>query len=122
MVDAGPRPALHDDYWESMESDAGLESMMVRYQAGDFAAATTLVQRVSPQLHRFFLVQFLSRRHVDDLLQETWLRIHEVRHTYRPDNPLLPWIYAIARNVRVDHFRKAQRTELREHSLDESFD
>jgi RNA polymerase sigma-70 factor (ECF subfamily) len=105
-----------------MESDAGLESMMVRYQAGDFAAATTLVQRVSPQLHRFFLVQFLSRRHADDLLQETWLRIHQVRHTYRPGNPLLPWIYAIARNVRVDHFRKAQRTELREQSLEESAD
>jgi RNA polymerase sigma-70 factor (ECF subfamily) len=103
-----------------MDSDAGLESMMVRYQAGDFAAATILVKRVSPQLHRFFLVQFLSRRYADDLLQETWLRIHEVRHTYRPGHPVLPWIYAIARNVRVDHFRKAQRTELREQSLAES--
>jgi RNA polymerase sigma-70 factor (ECF subfamily) len=105
-----------------MDSDAGLESMMVRYQDGDFAAATALVQHVSPQLHRFFLVQFVSRRHADDLLQETWLRIHQVRHTYRPSHPVLPWIYAIARNVRVDHYRKAQRTELREQSLEESGD
>jgi RNA polymerase sigma-70 factor (ECF subfamily) len=105
-----------------MDSEAGLESLMVRYQDGDLASATSLVKRVSPQLYRFFLVEFVSRRHADDLLQETWLRIHEVRHTYRPGHPVLPWIYAIARHVRVDHYRKAQRTELREQSLEESVD
>jgi RNA polymerase sigma-70 factor (ECF subfamily) len=105
-----------------MDSDASLESLMARYQEGDFAAATALVNRLSDQLHRFFLVQFFSRRHADDLLQETWLRIHEVRHTYRPGQPVLPWLYAIARNIRVDQYRKAQRTEIREQSLNESAD
>jgi RNA polymerase sigma-70 factor (ECF subfamily) len=106
----------------SMASDHGIESLMARYQQGDFTAATALVNQLSPQLHRFFLVQFVSRRYADDLLQETWLRIHEVRHTYRPGQPVLPWLYAIARNIRVDHYRKAQRTEIREQSLDETFD
>jgi RNA polymerase sigma-70 factor, ECF subfamily len=92
---------------------------MARYQAGDFAAATALIECVGPQLHRFFLAQFLSRADADDLLQETWLRIHRVRHTYRPGEPVLPWFYAIARRVRVDHYRKASRTTAREHSLAE---
>src|SRR5580704_896420 len=105
-----------------MDSDIGIESLMARYQEGDFAAATTLVNRLSPQLHRFFLVQFVSRRHADDLLQETWLRIHEVRHTYRPGQPVLPWLYAIARHIRVDHYRKAHRAESREQPLDEKSD
>jgi RNA polymerase sigma-70 factor (ECF subfamily) len=104
----------------SMDSDIGIESLMARYQQGDFSAATALVSQLSPQLHRFFRVQFVSRRHADDLLQETWLRIHEVRHTYRPGQPVLPWLYAIARHIRVDHYRKAQRTEIREQSLDEN--
>ena len=103
-----------------MDSDTSLESLMAGYQQGDFASATALVIRLSPQLHRFFLVQFLSRRHADDLLQETWLRIHEVRHTYRPGQPVLPWLYAIARNIRVDHYRKTRRAEIREQSLGES--
>ena len=60
------------------------------------------------------------RRHADDLLQETWLRIHEVRHTYLPGRPLLPWLYAIARNVRVDHYRKAHRAAGREEQLEEN--
>ena len=105
-----------------MASDIGIESLMVLYQQGDFTAATALVNQLSPQLHRFFLVQFVSRRHADDLLQETWLRIHQVRHTYQPGQPVLPWLYAIARNIRVDHYRKVRRTEIREESLDENVD
>src|SRR5262249_39775832 len=50
----------------------------------------------------------------------TWLRIHEVRHTYRPGHPVLPWLYAIARNIRVDPYRKAHRAESREERLEES--
>src|ERR1019366_5405816 len=103
-----------------MDSDVDLQVLMARYQQGDSAAATALVKRLSPQLHRFFLMQFVSRRHADDLLQETWLRIHEVRHTYRPSQPVLPWLYAIARNIRVDHYRKAHRAEGREERLAES--
>ena len=101
-----------------MQPAAELEQLMVRYQQGDAAAATELVQRLSPQLHRFFLAQFVSRRYADDLLQETWLRIHEVRHTYRPGEPVLPWLYALARNVRVDHYRRTRRREDRERQLE----
>jgi RNA polymerase sigma-70 factor (ECF subfamily) len=102
-----------------MQPSAELEQLMARYQQGDPAAVTELVQRLSPQLHRFFLAQFVSRRYADDLLQETWLRIHQVRHTYRPGEPVLPWLYALARNVRVDHFRRTRRREDRERQMEE---
>jgi RNA polymerase sigma-70 factor (ECF subfamily) len=105
-----------------MDSDSDLQLLMARYQQGDSAAATTLVHRLSPRMHRFFLMKFVSRRHADDLLQETWLRIHEVRHTYRSGQPVLPWLYAIARNIRVDHYRKAHRIEDRELQLEEHHD
>src|SRR5580658_1248337 len=101
-----------------MYPNSDLEMLMARYQQGDFTAATALVHRLSPQLHRFFAVQFASRADADDLLQETWLRIHKARHTYRPGEPVLPWFYAIARNIRVDHFRKASRTSAREQPLE----
>jgi RNA polymerase sigma-70 factor (ECF subfamily) len=91
---------------------------MAAYQQGDRAAAEALIERVSPQLHRFFLAQVVSRRYADDLLQETWLRIHEARHTYRNGEPVLPWIYAIARHTRVDSYRKVRRTEIREQQVD----
>jgi RNA polymerase sigma-70 factor (ECF subfamily) len=94
-----------------------LERLMACYQQGDRSAATTLIREVSPQLRRFFVIQLSSRRDADDLLQETWLRIHDVRHTYRPGEPLLPWLYAIARHVRIDHYRKQRRKSAREEHL-----
>ena len=93
--------------------------LMALYQEGDLVAATVLIRSISPKLYRFFAAQTVSRGEADDLLQETWLRIHKVRHTYRPGEPAIAWFYAIARHVRVDHFRKSMRTTNRERELDE---
>src|SRR5271169_750462 len=71
-----------------MTSDLDLELLMARYQQGDLSAATAIIQRLSPQLHRFCVMQSGSREHSDDLLQETWLRIHKARHTYRTGEPV----------------------------------
>ncbi len=89
---------------------------MEGYQNGDRDAANQLIERLSPALRRFFAVHSGDRRHADDILQDAWLRIHKARHTYRPGEPLLPWIYAIARHVKVDAFRR-RRPELHEQAL-----
>jgi RNA polymerase sigma-70 factor (ECF subfamily) len=94
-----------------------LETLMDAYQRGDRAAADTLIERVSPALYRFFTAHTGDRRHADDLLQDAWFRVHKARHTYRPGERLLPWLYAIARHVKIDAFRK-RRSELYEESLD----
>jgi hypothetical protein len=48
-----------------MHPDSNLEMLMARYQQGDFAAATALIDRISPQLYRFFVGQFASRPDAD---------------------------------------------------------
>lgn len=95
-------------------SQQELQDHMVRYQAADPEAARALVRHLSPVLFRFFSSQFATRRETDDLLQEAWLQIHKARHTYRPGEPVLPWIYAIARHVRIDAYRKRRRISQRE--------
>ena len=102
-----------------MHTGENLEVLMARYQQGDFIAAKALIDCVSSPLHRFFLATLNSRADADDLLQETWLRIHKVRHTYRPGEPALPWFYAIARHIRVDHYRKSIRVAAGERELEE---
>ncbi len=103
-----------------MHSDGDLEMLMARYQQGDLGAATALIHRLSPQLHRFFMTQQAGHSEADDLLQETWLRIHKARNTYRASEPVLPWLYAIARRIRVDHYRKGRRTGAREQRLEDA--
>jgi RNA polymerase sigma-70 factor, ECF subfamily len=99
--------------------DSDLSALMLRYQQGDFDAATALIHSLSPRLHRFFSVESAGRFAADDLLQETWLRVHEARHTYRSGEPVLPWFFAIARHIRIDHYRKAMRRSVREEPLGE---
>jgi RNA polymerase sigma-70 factor (ECF subfamily) len=83
--------------------------LMVRYQQADQAATAALIERLSPRLHWFFASQMGSRTDADDMLQDLWLRIHRVRHTYRRGEPLLPWVYAIAHRVRIDTYRRRYR-------------
>src|SRR5258708_39334888 len=73
-----------------------LDRWIKRYQQADPEAPAALIAALSPALLRFFRSQVATREQADDLLQETWLRIHRVCHTYRPGEPVLPWIYAIA--------------------------
>jgi RNA polymerase sigma-70 factor (ECF subfamily) len=96
----------------------GLESLMRGYQQADEEAATALIGRVSPLLLRYFFVQSSNRRFADDLLQDTWMRVHKARHTYRPGEPVLPWIFAIARHAGLDNHRKSRRLESRETQVD----
>jgi RNA polymerase sigma-70 factor (ECF subfamily) len=91
---------------------------MGRYQQADPEAPGALINALSPALLRFFRSQSGSREQADDLLQETWMRIHRVRHTYRPGEPVLPWVYAIARRVRVDGYRKTRRVTAHETAME----
>src|SRR5277367_1669943 len=95
-----------------------IEQLMKQYQQADPAAAAALVELLSPQLYRFFASQMGNRTDAEDMLQDAWLRIHRVRHTYRSGDPVLPWVYAIARRVRVDNYRKRYRISSREMGVD----
>jgi RNA polymerase sigma-70 factor (ECF subfamily) len=96
-----------------------LRDLMVRYQRADHRAAEELVTRLTPLLLRFMSYPNHPVSYAEDLLQECWLRIHKARHTYRPDAPVLPWIYAIARHTRLDGYRRQMRRRVREVALGE---
>jgi RNA polymerase sigma-70 factor (ECF subfamily) len=99
-------------------SSLDLEQLMARYQNGDSVAAERLIGQLAGRLYSFFAAQSGSRAEAGDMTQEAWLRIHRVRHTYRPGEPVLPWIYAIARRVRIDNYRKRRRIQSREIATD----
>ena len=97
------------------DTKLGPEALMVAYQQSDPEAATALVNQLSPPIFQFFLAQSRNRPEAEDLLQDFWLRIHKARGTFRPGEPLMPWLYSIARRVRVDHYRRNRRA--REHEI-----
>jgi RNA polymerase sigma-70 factor, ECF subfamily len=103
---------------EVEQAGGELDRWMERYQQADPEAPAALVSALSPALLRFFRSQTATPGQAEDLLQDTWLRIHRVRHTYRPGEPVLPWIYAIARRVRVDGYRRTRRINVHETAME----
>lgn len=99
---------------ETPKEDRELRDLMMRYQRAEARALDELVQRISPPLLRYFGGSRSLQNDAEDLLQECWIRIHRSRHTYRPSEPVMPWIYAIARHTRLDAYRKRRRLESRE--------
>jgi len=91
-----------------------LQKLMVGYQQADDQATTNLVRSVSPMLLRFLAGPVQTRSQAEDMLQDCWLRIHRARHTFRPDSPVLPWLFAIARHARIDGYRRKSRIDQRE--------
>ena len=91
-----------------------LRTLMKQYQSADTAALDELVRRVSPPLLRYFSSSRFGRDDAEDMVQDCWMKIHRSRHTYRSSEPVMPWIYAIARHTRLDAYRKRRRLAARE--------
>lgn len=104
------------------DSESNLAHLMASYQAGNATAAARLAEQLSPRLLRYFTAQVRNVQEAEDLLQDCWLRVHKARHTYRPGEPLLPWIYAIARRTRIDRYRKVKRISNHEVAGDNTYD
>lgn len=87
--------------------DAAHRRLMERVADGDDAAYAELYRALAPRLLRF-LQRLTGRADVaEDLTQETFLRLHRARGAY-DGGPLVPWLFAIARNVAIDHGRSAR--------------
>jgi RNA polymerase sigma-70 factor, ECF subfamily len=99
---------------EGRIDDVELRTLMMRYQSADAEALDELVRRVSPPLFRYFNSSRFGRNDAEDMMQDCWMRIHRSRHTYRSSEPVMPWIYAIARHTRLDAYRKRRRLAARE--------
>ena len=90
--------------------------LMVRAQDGDRDAFRTLIEKITPILKAFLRKRIADSFEVDDLCQDILLAIYQARHTYQPQRPLEPWMFAIARNISLDYRRRswerARRQEL----------
>ncbi len=88
--------------------EAALNGAMDRYAAGDNQAFSALHQGLYPRLLAFLTRMCGSGSNASDLVQETFLRMHRARATFAVGGAVLPWAYAIARNVALDHARAAR--------------
>jgi RNA polymerase sigma-70 factor (ECF subfamily) len=85
-----------------------LRALMILALDGDGRAYRALLADLRLRLAGFF-ARRADAAEADDLVQDTLLAIHTRRETYDRRQPLLPWVYAIARYKLVDALRRRGR-------------
>jgi len=90
-----------------MLESASDDALMQRYRDGDAAAFDSLYERHRGPLYRFVVRQCPERGLADDLFQDVWIGLVEARASYRPEGHFRTWLFTLARNRIVDHFRRA---------------
>lgn len=82
--------------------------LMQAYAKGDSSAFEELYRKHKDPLYRFFLRQCGNQALAEELYQEVWLRVIKARENYELKAKFTTWLYRIAHNILVDHFRKPQ--------------
>ena len=75
------------------------EDLMELFQEGREAAFTELVRRYTDRLHNFLYRYTQNHNDCQDLVQETFLRVHKSKHSYERIAKFSTWMYTIAINL-----------------------
>jgi RNA polymerase sigma-70 factor (ECF subfamily) len=81
------------------------EALMLAYAAGDAAAFDRLYARHKGGVYRYLLRHCGRAAAADELFQDIWMNLIRVRETYTPTAKFTTWLYRIAHNRLVDHWR-----------------
>jgi RNA polymerase sigma factor (sigma-70 family) len=86
------------------------ERLFSAYLAGDASAHEALFRRYQEPLCRYLEQMLGSRAAAEDVVIETFLRLHRHRRRYRFGTAVRPWIFTIARNLALNR-KRAERIQ-----------
>lgn len=91
---------------------------MVAAQVGDAAAYEKLLLEILPYVRKQVAWRVYEPAERDDIVQTVLISLHRARHTYRSEQPFLPWLRAVVRNATIDWMRARGRRAQHEWSGD----
>jgi len=92
--------------------------LMLAFREGDEAAFDALFGRWAGRLLRFLERMVGDRAVAEELVQETFLRVHRARKRYTPTARFSTWLFTIAENAARNELRRPFR-RARHQSVDE---
>jgi RNA polymerase sigma-70 factor, ECF subfamily len=88
------------------------EDLMLAYAAGDAAAFDALYARHKGGVYRYLLRQCRHGVAVDELFQDVWMNLIRARASYTPTAKFATYIYRLAHNRLIDHYRASGHVSL----------
>lgn len=84
------------------------EELLRKYQKGNFKAFKIFYDRNSKLIYYYLMIRLRSQSVAEDLLQESFLKMHKNIMRYDPSKKALPWLFTITRNTLIDYVRKSK--------------
>ena len=88
------------------EKSVSRARLMARAENGDREAFHALFTEIGPLITRFLRRRLPDQTEVEDICQEALIAVYKSRHTYQPERPFEPWLFAIVRKVTSVHLRR----------------
>lgn len=82
------------------------ENLMLQYKDGDAQAFETLYARYRQPLFRYLQHQCGNAAIAEELFQDIWLNLIRTRNRYQVSASFKTFIYHLAHNRLIDHYRK----------------
>lgn len=105
----GGRPRYGVETRAVSMADLTDEQLFQRYTDGDEYGFRLLMERYEPRIQGFLRKRLNDEERVEDLTQDTFLRIHRARESYDPSRKFSTWIHTIANNLLKNEFRNRSR-------------
>ncbi|MDH3691839.1 MAG: sigma-70 family RNA polymerase sigma factor [Gammaproteobacteria bacterium] len=81
------------------------EALMLRYGGGDAGAFDVLFKRHKAPLHRYFSRQCGNQAVAEELFQDLWMNVIRNRQRYDARAKFTTYLYTLAHNRLIDHYR-----------------
>jgi RNA polymerase sigma-70 factor, ECF subfamily len=88
------------------------EDLMLAYAAGDAAAFDALYARHKGGVYRYLLRQCRQGGVADEMFQDVWMNLIRARASYVPSAKFTTWLYRLAHNRLIDHYRASGQVYL----------
>ncbi|TML61204.1 MAG: sigma-70 family RNA polymerase sigma factor [Actinobacteria bacterium] len=98
-------------------SAADLRRLVTRAKAGDQDAVDALYRLHVDRIYAYLAANVGNQHDAEDLTTQTFMRMIESLDRFQPRaTPFAAWLFRIARNLAIDHFRAAARARARAQS------
>lgn len=92
----------------SKENQKQIDGWVLKAQDGDAQAFAQLYDELVKPVYRYLYYR-VEQPIAEDLTEETFLKVWQALPNYKPGKaPFESWVFKIAHNLMVDHFRKHQ--------------
>ena len=88
------------------------EQLMLAYRDGDAGAFDTLYRRHKGPVYRYILRQCRDAGVADELFQDVWMNLIRAREGYTVQAKFTTYLYKLAHNRLIDHYRKHGNTAM----------